>query len=71
MGGRRRPTTTIAAADGRQQDDPARVREPVAAERELAGDEAVLGEHGGEARERGERVLAARNSSSAVNSWNR
>ena len=37
--------------DRRQQDDPPRVREPVAAERELAGHVAVLGQDRGEARE--------------------
>ncbi len=37
--------------DGRQQHDPPRVRQPVAAERELAGHVAVLGQDRGEARE--------------------
>ena len=37
--------------DGREQHDPPRVRQPVAAERELAGHVAVLGQDRGEARE--------------------
>ena len=38
--------------DQAQRDDPAREGEPVAAERELAREEAVLGEDGAEPRER-------------------
>ena len=49
------PAIDDERGDRAQDDDPGRVGEPVAAERELARDEPVLGEHGGEARECRER----------------
>ena len=53
------------AGDGAQQDDPGREREPVAAERELARDEAVLGEHRREARERRRTTCSRRGTAAA------
>ena len=46
--------TTSDAGDGAQHQDAGRVREPVAAEGELAREEAVLAEDRGQPRERGE-----------------
>ena len=49
------PAMTTAPATEPSRMIPVREREAVAAERELAGDEPVLGQDGGQPRERGER----------------